>query len=76
MVGSHLVMKSNSRVPCDKPLMDIIYKYSSRRDQQQKKKCGKLLPKDNYFDNSWFSGVKSAEEENEEELYYFSTVNI
>ena len=30
-IGSHLVMKSNSRVPDDKPLISIGYKYSSRK---------------------------------------------
>ena len=41
-----------------------------------KKGVGNFCQNDTYFDDIWFSGVKTAEEENEEELYYCGPVNI
>ena len=45
-------------------------------ETHDKKWCGKLFPKDTYFDDIWFSGVKKSEEEDEEGLYYCCPVNI
>ena len=42
----------------------------------KKKYVAKCFQNDTYFDDSWSSGVKTAEEENEKELYYCGTVNI